>query len=268
MGADDESPLEANRRAWDLMTPVHLDAPFYDTPAFLAGASTLKPVEVALAGEVAGLRILHLQCHFGLDSLSWARLGARVTGMDFSPAAIAAARALAGQCGIPADFKVADVQQLKTPDDPFDLVVTTYGVLCWLEDLDAWADGVRRNLRPGGRLILVDFHPVLEALHPGKMTGAMSYFPAPRAVGTWTRGSYAARDATIAYHEFRWQHTVAGVVTSLLDQGLALEAIEEYPYSSFPLFEELTHCRDGLWFSEETAAHPYMFSVAARRGTT
>ncbi|MCY0933935.1 class I SAM-dependent methyltransferase [Streptomyces sp. H34-S4] len=266
MRAPHESPLETNRQTWDLLTSVHLDAPFYDTPAFLAGASSLKPVEVGLAGEVTGLRLLHLQCHFGLDSLSWARRGASVTGVDFSPAAIDAAKNLAAQCRITADFQVADVQQLKTPDEPFDLVVTTYGVLCWLADLGAWADGIRRSLRPGGRLIVVDFHPVLEALHPGKMTGSRSYFPAAEAVRTWTRGSYAIRDASISYAEFRWQHTVADVVTALLEQGLALERIEEYPYSSFPLFDELTDCRDGLWFSRQPATHPYMFSVAARRG--
>lgn len=263
----EETALAANRDAWDLLTPVHVPSDFYGTQAVKAGACSLKPVELALAGEVKGVRLLHLQCHFGLDSLSWARRGADVTGVDFSLPAIETARALAAECTVPAQFLVSDVQQLPEPAEPFDLAVTTYGVLCWVADLDAWADGIRRSLRPGGRLVVVDFHPLLEVLYPGKMTGAGGYFGSRDARATLTHGTYADPGAAIEYREYRWQHTLADIVGALLRVGLDVADFQEYPYSSYPLFDELDEERDGLWFSSAgPASHPFMFSLVAHRG--
>lgn len=258
--------LEANRRNWDLLTGVHLDSDFYDVDSFLAGATTLKRPELDLAGPVDGLRLLHLQCHFGLDTLSWARLGAAATGVDFSARTIEAARELARRSGTDAEFIQSDVQRLPAFDAPYDLVVTTYGALCWLGGLREWADGVRRSLRPGGRLLVVDFHPMQEALHPGKMTGAQGYFGSGRPYATWTEGSYAKPGAPIRYEEFRWQHTLADVVGAALDAGLTLTGLQEYPYCSYGLFDELAEGSDGLWRpADGVARHPYMFSISAGR---
>ncbi|MEE1931453.1 class I SAM-dependent methyltransferase [Streptomyces sp. TRM 70351] len=265
-GTAPEEPLDVNRRTWDLLTSVHVGSDFYSTEAVKAGRCSLKPVELTLAGDVRGLRLLHLQCHFGLDTLSWARRGAEVTGVDFSPAAIAVARAAAAETGIGARFETADVQDLPRPDEPYDLAVTTYGVLCWISDLVAWSQGIARSLKEGGRLVVVDFHPILEYVHPGKMTGAEGYFGAPAAKGVWNRGTYADQSADIEYREFRWQHTLADIATALLGAGLTLTTLREHPYSSYQLFEELTEERDGMWHTATgSSLYPFMFSLVAER---
>jgi len=257
---------EQNRRAWDKRTGVHLGSRFYDVEGFLAGGSSLKPPEIALAGDVRGLRLLHLQCHFGLDTLSWARRGAIVTGVDFSPASVAQARLLAGRSGLQAEFVCADVQALGNRFGPvFDVVLSSYGVLCWLDDLESWAAGIRRSLLPGGRFILVEYHPVLDLLLGGKLSGSASYFPAGpvcrESAGTYTDSAHAP---PIAYRECRWQHPLSEVVGAVLGAGMTLTGFQEYPYSSFRLFDALEELKGGVWHpGSEAPRIPYMFSIVA-----
>lgn len=254
-----------NQRAWDLRTTVHLSSDYYDVTAFRQNRSTLRAPELDLAGSVSGKRLLHLQCHFGLDTLSWARFGATVTGVDFSAAAIEAARHISAETGIMATFVHADVQQLpRELDNSFDIAVTTYGVMCWLGDLDAWATGIRRVLVPGGRLVLVEFHPLLETLRPGSISGAGSYFGTSDPPEQHTTGTYTDRGADISYREYRWQHTVSDVVTALLRSGLTVTSLTEYPYCVFPLFDEL-HTTDGCqWWPRDGSSIPYLYSITAR----
>lgn len=257
---------ETNERAWDVRTAVHQRSAFYDLPAVRSGACTLHAPELALTGDVAGLRVLHLQCHLGADTVSWARRGATVTGVDFSAAALDVARGLAADSGVGARFVRADVQAL--PDEltgSFDLVVATYGVLCWLEDLAGWSAGIRRALVPGGRCVLVEFHPVLEAVHPGSISGRGSYFGVPDPPLRSTTGTYADRAADISYEEYRWQHPVSAVVTALLGAGLSVTGLHEYPYSPFALLPELDTGQDGRWSPRGGAVYPYLFSVEALR---
>ncbi|MEE2971842.1 MAG: methyltransferase domain-containing protein, partial [Planctomycetota bacterium] len=154
----------ANLACWDERVAIHLRSDFYDVPAFLSGRSTLREFETEEVGPVADRSLLHLQCHFGLDTLSWARLGARVTGLDFSPAAVAAARDLARQADIPASFVQGDVLQADRilGDRRFDIVYTGLGALCWLDDLRTWSDVASKLVRPGGFLYLAEFHPVTD----------------------------------------------------------------------------------------------------------
>ncbi|MFD0375758.1 class I SAM-dependent methyltransferase [Streptomyces sp. NPDC127112] len=265
----ENTPTKVNRAAWDLRTAVHLQSDFYPVDRVRAGQSTLHPPELALAGDVRGLRLLHLQCHFGLDTLSWARLGAEATGIDFSPAAVSAARTLAEETGLPARFECADVLALDAPGTPYDLAVTTYGVLCWLDDLDRWARAVHRVLRPGGRLVLVEFHPLLEALHPGRLSGAGGYFPGAPPQAVWTEGTYTDPSAPIRYPEYRWQHPVGSVVAALVGAGMEVIGLREYPHCSYRLFDELDTCADGLWSDASAPGRlPYMYAITATRKTT
>ena len=265
--APDRRFVEVNRRAWDLRTSIHVESsPFYDIEAFIAGQSTLKRPELALAGDVRGVDLLHLQCHFGLDTLSWARLGAAVTGVDFSEPALTKARELSALLSIDARFLRADVQQLNgILDSTYDLVVTSYGVVCWLADLASWARGIHQALRPGGRFVLVEFHPVLEVFFPDQVSGTGRYFGSGSAEPMHTCGTYGCPDAPIAYDEYRFQHPVGEVAAALLESGLAIEAMEEYPYSSYRIAPDLTQYRDGLWYPETEGRLPYMYSIAARR---
>ena len=151
---------QANRRHWDEIVPIHAGSEFYDVGSFKAGKSKLKPVELEELGDVRGKTMLHLQCHFGLDTLSWAREGAIVTGADFSGQAIETARALAAETGVEARFVVSDLYALpENLEGQFDIVFTSYGAIYWLPDIRRWAQIAAHFVRPGGTFYIVEFHP-------------------------------------------------------------------------------------------------------------
>lgn len=256
----------ANQSAWDAKTPHHVKSRFYDVPLFLSGGSTLKGLECDLCGCVRGLDLLHLQCHFGLDTLSWARLGARVTGVDFSAAAIAAARGLADQSGLLATFIQADVQALPDNlDSGFDLVISTYGTLCWLGDLEAWARGIANALRPGGRFVLVEFHPILDVFYDGCISNRDDYF-SDGANELKSNGTYADCTADVLLTEYLWQHPVSEVVTALIGKGMRLKSLVEYPFCSYRIVPELDVEVSGYWHSSKAQRRiPYLYSLVLSR---
>ena len=160
--SEQEDYLVKNKAAWNAKTAVHIDSDFYDMPAFMGGETSLKSLELGLLGDVKGKRILHLQCHFGQDSLSLARMGASVVGVDLSDAAIEKARELAAELQLDATFVNCDIYSLKEHlQGEFDLVFTSYGTIGWLPDLNRWAAIVEHYLKPGGSFVMVDFHPVV-----------------------------------------------------------------------------------------------------------
>ena len=213
--------------------PVHVASDFYDVEAFRAGRSTLKPKELAAVGDVRGRSLLHLMCHFGLDTLSWARLGAEVTGVDFSEPAIAQARALADELGLRARFVVSDLYELPEKlEGEFDLVYTSWGILCWLPDAPRWARVIAHFLRPEGRFHLFEFHPVAVAFDRD-LKPAYSYFHDPEGLYEEFTGTYADMDSGLPQRTWQWAHTTADVVNALIDAGLVLERIDEYPTGSW-----------------------------------
>jgi len=258
--------MEANRDLWDGWARLHAESPFYRTDAFKAGESVLKQVEVAELGDVAGKSLLHLQCHFGLDTLSWARLGARVTGVDFSEEAISLARRLSQETGVSGRFIRSNIYDLPAVlDEQFDIVFTSYGVLCWLPDLARWAEVAARYVCPGGTFYMVEFHPILQVLSEDGERIENSYFPAGQPLTYDTRGSYAAAsDVTRRAHE--WAHPVSEVLTALIGAGLTLECVHEFPFTVDPywdIFEEQGPGRYGLRGRPNTL--PLMYSVRATR---
>jgi len=206
---------------------------FYDVGGFLDGRSTLRPFERAEMGDVAGCRLVHLQCHFGLDTLSWAREGALVTGVDFAPSAVAAARELAGQAGISAEFVEAGVYD--SPDAlggrTFDVVYTSIGAIIRLPDITRWASTVAMLLAPGGRFYMAEFHPFSVVLGEEDLTVTDSYFdPGPFLHDE--SGSYADPDAQTRHHQSpTWHHGLGAVITALVQAGLRLEFLHEHPYT-------------------------------------
>jgi SAM-dependent methyltransferase len=257
--------FEANRRLWDGWTDLHWRSPFYDVDAFRAGASTLKAVELAELGDVRDRAILHLQCHFGLDSLSLARLGARVTGVDFSPRAIERAQELARECSLDAEFLCHNVYDLPAAlDGRFDIVFASYGVLAWLPDLEAWTAIVRRALRPGGTFVLVEFHPMAFMLDDTGTRLEYPYFPTREPLTFVARGSYAVRDTDFAHQAHEWPHALFDVVSAVTNAGLRLERVREYPFSTYGCFPFVTERSPDEWrMATGTVDVPLMFSLRA-----
>jgi SAM-dependent methyltransferase len=264
--------VEANRRHWDEAVPLHVAGPFYDVPAFKAGACTLKRLELDEVGDVREKSLLHLQCHFGLDTLSWARRGARVTGLDFSAPAIEAARRLAREVSLDAEFVVADVLHPPSSlDGEFDVVFTSYGVLSWLPDLRRWAEVAARFVRPGGFLYVAEFHPFSWIFddRPGttELRVRYPYFGAPEPIRFEEQGTYAAKGAVLAHAETFWfPFTLGDVVTSVVAAGLRVEFLHEHPSSGHCCWPYAKVGADGAArLVEHDGSVPLVFSLKATR---
>lgn len=230
---DDQALQALNRAWWDERVPTHVAGGFYDVDAFLAGRSTLRPFEPAEMGDVGGATVVHLQCHFGLDTLSWARRGAVATGVDFSPNAVAAARDLADRAGISAEFVEANVYDAAEAVDrrTFDAVYTSIGAIIWLPDIVRWADTVAALLAPGGRFYMVETHPFSVVLGEEDLTVTDSYFDASPILSD-EPGSYAAPGAkTIHNRSVTWIHGLGSVITALAQAGLRIEFLHEHPFA-------------------------------------
>jgi SAM-dependent methyltransferase len=264
MSASD--PTAANRAHWNARVPYHLASAMYDVEGFVAGNRSLSTLEDDLLGDVRGLRVLHLQCHFGKDTLELARRGAHATGLDFSEAAVAAAEALAARCGLAARFVCDDV---RTPRPEwfgqFDVVFTSFGVMGWLPDLTPWAANVARYLAPGGRFVFAEFHPAVWMFDNDFDHLAYSYFNRETIVEEES-GTYADRDAPIRHTSYGWNHDLGEVLTALLGQGLRLERFVERDGSPHDCFAHSVRGDDGLYRIAHLAGKlPMVFGLTAVR---
>ncbi len=276
---------EANRLSWNEATRAH-NSHKGDQPAFFrAGGSTLYPEELEMLGDVAGRSLVHLQCNSGQDSLSLARLGAEVTGVDISDEAIAFAAQLSAQSGLPARFERADLfdwfAAAHADGRRFERVFTSYGALCWLSDIGAWARGVASVLAPGGRFAMAEFHPFAMVFDP-QWAPRHDYFAQgpiaePEGVGDYVADS--GETLTLdAYHrgiedfrnpnpafEFSWG--VGQVVSALTQAGLTLERLEEYPYANgWAGFADMRDLGGGRLAPPENMPRiPLMYGLSATR---
>jgi 2-polyprenyl-3-methyl-5-hydroxy-6-metoxy-1,4-benzoquinol methylase len=259
--------LQLNRENWDDRVRIHAVSNFYDLPGFRAGASTLRSFELDEVGDVSGKRLLHLQCHMGQDTLSWARRGADVTGLDFSRAAVRTARTLAEDIGMTdrARFVVSDVYEAPAALDGerFDIIYTGLGALVWLPDLLRWANVVSSMLKDSGILYLAEFHPLMELLgedgksleHDYFQTRAETYdFP-----HTYTDGPPLAKTLSV-----QWQHPLGEVVTALAQAGLRIEFLHEHATTLFQRYPMLERLRNGEYrFPAGHPRIPLMYSIRA-----
>jgi SAM-dependent methyltransferase len=255
-----------NRANWDDRVPVHLASSFYDLPAFRAGADTLRPFEPSEAGDVTGKRLVHLQCHIGLDTLSWARRGALVSGLDFSAPAISAASALASELGIEATFVVSDVYDAVAAlgGRRFDIVYTGIGALVWLPDIPRWARVVAGLLAPGGFLYLVEGHPFAQILDDATgLVVSRDYFDSEPWVEDWAH-TYTDGPALEHVRSVEFQHGIGEVITALSQAGLRIEFLHEFEFDAFGRYESLRRADDGTYrFPPGRPRVPLIFSVRA-----
>ena len=264
----DTEHRRANRAMWDERVDLHVESDLYNVPGFLAGQCRLRDFEPDELGSVEGRTLLHLQCHFGLDTLSWARRGAIVTGIDFSEPAIEAARKIARHADIPATFEVCDVYETAaTLDRTFDIVYTGLGALCWIPNLDAWAREIVRLLVPGGTFYMSEFHPLTDVFGEDDLAVTESYFDDGRPFRDETSGTYSDRSAKTSNNlSYSWTHPLSRVITALLKVGLTLDSFAEHDYTVFPRFTALSAApgTDVFRFPEGHPRLPLMYSIRMR----
>ena len=239
--------LELNRVMWDERAPAHAASPEYQVERFLTDPAHISQVvafDRPRLGDVSGLRGVHLQCHIGTDTLSLARLGATMTGLDFSTASIAQARALAGQTGTEIDFHVSDVYAAVEVlgAAAYDLVFTGIGALGWLPDVARWARVVAGLLRPGGRLFIREGHPILWAADQDRLDGSLvidfPYFERTEPTIWDEPGTYVSTETEFAHtRSAEWNHGIGEILTAVLDAGLTITGFEEHrsvPWQAMP----------------------------------
>lgn len=230
--------IEINRQSWNNRTDAHLKSEFYDLDGFLKGKTSLNDIELNLLGDIRGKSILHLQCHFGQDTISLGRLGAEVTGVDLSDKAIESARQIAKADKSNARFICCDIYDLPNHlDETFDIVFTSYGTIGWLPDLDKWAGIVSRFLKPSGQFVFVEFHPVVWMFDDDFEKIGYRYFNSGPIFET-ENGTYADKKAAITQTYVGWNHGIGEVVSSLIQNGLEVKSLEEFDYSPYNCFNK------------------------------
>jgi len=256
---------ERNRELWNNWTKIHLNSPFYNLEAFKQGKSSLKSIENEFFREISGKSLLHLQCHFGQDTLSLARLGADVVGVDLSDSAIESARNLATELDLSAEFICSDLYELEDKlDRTFDYVFTSYGVLAWLNDITEWGALVSRYLKKGGQFFIVEFHPMANMLADDGITLEYPYFSHEQPMVFKSSGSYADTDSDLENEEFIWTHNLGDVITSLCKSGLHITEVKEYPFSTWNSYSFLEEVEADVFKAKGTAVdYPLMYSISA-----
>jgi SAM-dependent methyltransferase len=267
--------FEANKNLWNQRTAVHKDSSFYNLAGFKAGENVLTSIELKEVGDVKGKKMLHLQCHFGMDSLNWARLGADVTGVDLSDVAIKEARKLNDELKLNAKFICCNVYDLhpenaassKTPPledrEAFDIVFTSYGTIGWLPDLDKWAEIIAYYLKPGGIFYMADFHPVVW-MFDDEFTHIKYYYENRELIVTENYGTYTDRKADIKGKEYGWNHSSSELLNALINQGLQIRQFNEFMYSPYPNFTNSVETSKGQWQIKGLEGKiPVVYSVRA-----
>lgn len=257
---------EINKKWWNDVTPIHASSDLYNLKAFLKGKTSLEKTEINELKNVKGKTMLHLMCHFGMDSLSWARRGAVVTGVDISDESIKKARKLSREIKIPATFICDDIYNLpKVLDKQFDIVFTSYGVLCWVSHLKKWAKLISDSLKPGGTFYIVELHPFAGILSTDFKL-EYKYFQHGPFIDD-SEGTYTDWNAKVQGVTYEWNYPLGEVISALIAAGLQIEFVHEFPYSmydQFPGFMEKN--KKGQWVLKNKKIQiPLMFSLKATK---
>jgi 2-polyprenyl-3-methyl-5-hydroxy-6-metoxy-1,4-benzoquinol methylase len=264
---------EANKELWDEFAKLHYETESedYSVKSFLDGQTTLKSYELKEMGNVKGKSLLHLQCHFGLDTLSWAREGAIVTGIDISSEGIRLAKLLAKQTKLEAYFIESNIYDLpKVLSEKFDIVYTSIGVLCWLNDLKEWGKIIAHFLKPGGFFYIAEIHPFSmifdnETKDIKDLQVYFNYFHDPKPMEFTADGSYASDEIKIeSKKEYEWAHSMSDIINSLIEAGLRIEFLNEYPFITWKQFPFAEHGPDGFFrLKNQKAEIPLLFTLKA-----
>ena len=233
---DQSNYIALNKNAWNNKTEVHIASDFYDMKGFIEGKSSLNSIELELLSDISNKKILHLQCHFGQDTMTFARMGAQATGIDFSEKAIEKATEFSKQLNLDTTFICCDIYEApKCLNEQFDIVFTSYGTIGWFPDLDKWAKVVSHFLKPGGKFIMADFHPVVWMYDNDFKEVFYSYFNIEQIVEDES-GTYADRYSEIEAKTITWNHPISEILNALITNGIELNSFNEYDYSPYNCF--------------------------------
>lgn len=269
MNSSEKDYIEINRNAWNKKTDIHVRSAFYDMPSFLKGESTLNSIELGLLGDIKGKSILHLQCHFGQDTISLSKMGAKVTGIDLSDKAIDKARALSKELNTDTEFICCNIYDLPNHlNKQFDIVFTSYGTIGWLPDLQKWSDIISHFLKPEGKFVFVEFHPVVWMFDDHFKTIAYNYFNTGVIHETYT-GTYADQSADLVQEYMMWNHSLSEIISGLLQNGLNIDNFQEYDYSPYNCFKETIEVGPKQFRIKHLENKiPLVFSLVATKHTT
>ena len=260
--------FKSNKNLWDRLAEIHHVDPFYEVQDFLNGKSTLKAPELSIIGDPEGTTLLHLQCHFGLDTLSFARMGAEVTGADLSSKAIEIAKKIQKDASLEAQFICSDLYELpKQLHAQFDTVFTSYGAIPWLPDLNAWAQLIHTFLKPGGQFVMAEFHPLLDIFDFDTFEIKYDYFHngADKPIIESIEKSYTGTDLGQALPEFTWNHHLGEIFQALLSQDLQIQHFAEWDYSPFDCFADMIEIRPGAYRIKFPVSLPHVFTLLAKK---
>ena len=266
-----DEQIKANMENWDERVDFHRESRFYDVEGFLKGNQTLDPIELEEVGDVSDRSLLHLMCHFGLDTLSWARLGAVVTGVDFSAKAIELAKDLSRQISMDARFIASDIYKLsEVLHDEFDIVFTSGGVLTWLPDLAKWAKIVARYVKRGGFFYIREFHPASYVFDDDEGVEELRlrypYFPSG-PMRFEEGGTYADSSSNVKSRvTYEWSHSLSEIINSLINAGLRVDFFNEFPYTTWRELPFMVQREDKRWvLPSHQESLPLMFSLKASK---
>jgi 2-polyprenyl-3-methyl-5-hydroxy-6-metoxy-1,4-benzoquinol methylase len=262
---DYDKYFEANKKLWNKRVEIHYNSEFYSKENFLKSKISLNSIELEDLGDVNGKNILHLQCHFGQDTLSLANLGADVTGVDFSDEAIDKAKQLSDESNIKANFICSNIYDLKDKlEDKFDVVFTSYGTIGWLPDIKKWAEIVSHYLRPGGKFLIVEFHPYIWMFDDNIENLKHPYFHTNKPIAEISEGTYTDSNADIKMIEYGWNHTLSDVTNSLISNGLTVKSFNEFNYSPYNCFPNMIESEKNKYVFEKFGnILPLIYSISA-----
>ncbi len=259
--------FETNKQTWNKKVGVHAKSDFYGVEGFKKGETSLKSFELEALGDVSGKSLLHLQCHFGQDTLSWSRMGALCTGVDISEEAIKLAQELNTELQQDARFVCCNVLDISQHiNDQYDIVYTSYGVIGWLPDLTPWAQSIAERLKSGGIFYMVEFHPIVWMFDYLKEQPELTYgYHQKEVIYEEYEGTYADTDASMISKEYGWNHGLGEVISSLSKAGLTIEYLEEYDESPYEIFPNLIEKENGMFKTKDTL-YPLLFAIKAVKG--
>lgn len=259
--------FEANKKNWNKRTAIHFKSDFYAVDNFLKTKNSLNNIELTEIGDVQGKELLHLQCHFGQDTLSFAKLGAKVTGVDFSEEAIRKGEELRSAMNLDAEFICSNIYDLKNNlEKKFDIIFTSYGTIGWLPDIQEWAKVVSYFLKPGGTFLIVDFHPFIWMLDDDFEKIKYDYFHSDDPLEEKPDKTYTDGDDEINLVQYSWNHTISDLINSLIGEDLKIRSFKEYNYSPYNCFPGMVETNEREFvFKNFGSKIPLIYSLKASK---